>query len=324
MMSANRPIEIRQLPVPDDGMDLVSLLWHKGSPWVEDLRRRILGKVPGAADHFFVAFDGNRMVATAWYTVSRKDSKLGLLGHIYTRPEYRRQGISARLVKAGMAHFHDHGGVIVQLFTSTPYTVPFYERLGYENVYANQAYHETDWYMRYPADSQDVLRSWFSSSPCRIRQLEGGDLPQYCLLYNLEHQSMLKDWAQSIGWGLEAEFAFINSLGRMSRGEGVCYVLENDRTIVGIASLMRLGFPHHAHVAATDFYVHPEFAAQTEDLVDVCLARCHELAAEFVYAMGVDENKRRALAGFGFQTKAVLPRHYKVGNQHFDCELLQR
>lgn len=323
VMAKNPPIEIRELAVPQDGMDLVALLWHKGPPWVEDIRRRIQGEVACAADHFFAAFCGGRMVATAWYTLSQEDPKLGLIGHIYTWPEHRRRGISTRLVQAAMADFRERGGVVMQLFTSTPYTVPLYERLGFENLYASRVYHETDWAMRYPAGCGDLVASWFRPSPCRIRPLVGGDLPQYCLLYNLEYESVLKDWAQSIGLGLEAEFAMLNSLEKMSKGEGVCLVLENEQTIVGIAGLVRASFPHHSHVAAVDFYVHPAFASKTAELVGACLARREEVGAEIVYAMRVDEPKRGVFERLGFRTKAVLPRHYKVRDRYFDGELFE-
>ena len=320
-MAANRWIDIRQLTVPHAGMDLVSLVWHKGSPWVEDIFRRSQGQFPDADDRFFVALDDGRMVAVAWYSTWKKNPELGLIGHIYTQAAYRKQGISARLVEAAMADFRDRGGIVMQLFSSTPYTIPFYERLGFENLYANQAYHETDWYMRYPLDSVQQIADWYAGPPREIRPLSDGDLPPYCLLYNSEHDSVLKDWAQSIGLGLEAEFAFINSTAKISKDEGVCYVLENDRTIVGIASLMRQDFPHHSHVASLDLYVHPEFTSESQRLVDACLACRGRIGAEIIYAMGVDQSKRKLLAGLGFRTKAVLPRHYKVGTQYFDCEL---
>ncbi len=321
-MAVNPGIDIQQLAVPQAGTDLISLVWHKGSPWVEDIFRRSQGQFPDADDHFFVASDDGRMVAVAWYSRSKKDPKLGLIGHIYTQPDYRKQGISTQLVEAAMADFRDRGGVVMQLFSSTPYTIPFYERLGFENLYANQAYHETDWYMRYPSDSLHQIADWYAQSPHAIRPLSDGDLPQYSLLYNLEHDSVLKDWAQSIGLGLEAEFAFINSMAKISKGEGVCFVLENEQTIVGIASLMRQDFPHHSHVASLDLYVHSEFISDSQQLVDACLASRDSVGAEIIYAMSVDESKRSLLGGLGFRTKAVLPRHYKVGTQYFDCELL--
>jgi GNAT superfamily N-acetyltransferase len=323
-MAIDPSIEIRKLTAPRDELELVSLLWHKGSPWVEGIVRRIRGSVPAADDRFWAAFHRDQIVATAWYTTSRKTPQMGLIGHIYTRPEYRRQGISTELVRAALADFRTRGGSVMQLFSSTPYTIPLYKRFGFENVYAGRSYHETDWYMRYPADARRQIDAWYAE-PCReIRPLDEGDLPSYCLLYNHEHRSVLKDWAQSIGLGLEAEFAFINSSAKMATGQGVCRVMDNGRTIVGLASLMRCDFPHHAHVAAFDVYVHPAHATVAAPLIDACLACREDLGAEFIDALTLTPEKRDELARFGFRTQAVLPRHYRVGRQYFDCEWLVR
>lgn len=322
-MGKAHQIEIRTLTPPQEGTELLTLLWHKGSPWVDDIRRRIRGEYADSRDRFFVAYAAAEPIAHVWYTVSATDGRLGLLGHVYTRPDYRRRGISSRLMEAAMADFLDRGGVVMQLYTSTPYTVPFYEKLGYENLYSNQALHETDWYMRYPVGAQATLNDWFAPGRCHIRPIAPGDLPKYCLLYNLEYSTRLKDWAQEIGLGLEAEFAFINSIDRQARGKGVCRVLEGGETIVGIASLTKSGFAHQSHVAAIDCYVHPEFQGKTKELIDACLSHRDELEAEIVYAMGVDEGKKRTLAGLGFPRKAVLRGHYRIKDQRFDCELYQ-
>lgn len=320
-MQQDPRIEIRKLTAPLEDTGLLTLLRHKGSPWIEEIRNRIEGKYAESVDRFLVALAGDRLVAHVWYTVSAADARLGLLGHVFTRPDYRRRGISTRLMQAAMADFLDRGGVMMQLFTSTPHTVPFYEKLGYENLCGSQVLHETDWSMRYPVDSQAVLKQWFAPSRCRLRRITSGDLPPYCLLYNLEFRSRLKDWAQGVGSGLEAEFTFLRSWGKISRGEGVCCVLENGETIVGIGSLIRNDFAHQSHLAAIDCYVHPAFASKTRELIDACLGCREELGVEIVYAMGVDEGKRRTFHGLGFQPLAVLPGHYRIEDQDFDCEL---
>jgi ribosomal protein S18 acetylase RimI-like enzyme len=270
-----------------------------------------------------VAQDENRLVAVAWYCTARRDPKLGLIGHIYTQIDYRKRGISRRLVEAAMADFRDRGGLVMQLFSSTPYTIPFYERIGFENLYANQVYHTTDWYMRHPVDSWCQIADWYAGPTHPIRPLSDGDLPHYCLLTNLEHEMLLKDRAQSIGLGLEAEFAFIRSMTRISKGEGCCFVLENDHTIVGMASLTQHDFPHHAHVAVFDLYLHPQYRSSSRELADACLACRDSLGTEIVYALVVDESKHCLLTELGFRWKARLPEHYKIGTTHFDCELME-
>jgi N-acetylglutamate synthase-like GNAT family acetyltransferase len=211
----------------------------------------------------------------------------------------------------------------MQLFSSTPYTIPFYERIGFENLYANRVYHETDWYMRYPVGSLRQIEAWCAGPAHPIRPLSDGDLPHYCLLYNLEHKTLLKDRAQLIGMGLEAEFAFINAMTRISQGKGRCFVLENKHAIVGIASLMQHDFPHQAHVALFDLYMHPQYRSSSRELLDACLACRDTLGTEIIYALAVDDAKRSLLAKLGFRSRTRLSKHYKVGTTHFDCELME-
>ncbi len=320
-MATDSPIDIRQLAMPHTGMDLVSLVWDKGSPWVEDIYRRSRGEYGDSADHFFVALADGQMVAIAWYCTATSNPKLGLIGHIYTSPPFRGRGISRRLIDAAMSDFRDGGGEVIQLFSSTPYTIPFYERLGFENLYANRGYHDTDWYMRYPKGSRREIDGWFACAATEIQPLSAGDLSGYCLLYNLEHDSVSKDWAQSIGLGMEAEFTFIHSMAKVSRGEAVCCILKTESAIVGIASLVRQDFPHQSHIANLDLYVHPNFLADAQRLVDACLDQRERVGAEIVYALGVDPPKREMLGRLGFCSRVLLTRHYKVASRYFDSEL---
>jgi len=320
-MEERSPIRIAALDLPVDDRDLLALVWHKGSPWVEDIHRRLQGKYAGSHDRFFVAYDGLSPVALAWYTVSEAEPRLGLLGHVYTRPEHRRRGLSTRLMETAMAEFARQGGVAVQLFTYNPETLEFYERLGFETLYASRVMHATDWYLRSPAGSRALIDTWFGPRACRVRPLAAGDLPQYCLLYNLEYRTRLKDRAQEIGLGLEAELAFIHCLEKTGQGKAACSVLDNGRTIVGIGSLVACGFPHQGHVGLVDYYTHPDFSACAGQVTEAALAEKQRMGLEIVYALCVDEEKRRTFTALGFQHLARLPGHYRVGEELVDADL---
>ncbi len=323
-MQPRSPIRIVPLDLPVDDRDLLALVWHKGSPWVEDIHRRLQGECAGSRDRFFVGYDGSRPVAMVWYTVSETEPRLALLGHVYTRPEHRRRGLATRLMETAMAEFARQGGVVVQLFTYNPETLPFYERLGFETLYASRAMHATDWYLRRPAGSTVLIDTWFAPRACRVRPLAAGDLPQYCLLYNLEHRTRLKDRAQEIGLGLEAELAFIHSLERSCQGRAACCVLDNGRTIVGIGSLAACGFPHQSHVGLVDYYTHPDFSESGGQLAESALAERRALGLEIVYALCVDDEKRQTFAALGFEHLARLPGHYRVGEELVAADLYRR
>ena len=326
IMKSPTEIDIRELVAPIETTlagELVALLEHKGPPWIDDIRRRVDGCVPGADDHYYVAKDGRHMIAHAWYTVAETDPRLGLVGHIYTHPDYRRRGIAAHLLDIVMSDFLARGGEIMQLFTSTPFSIAFYEQLGFENVFASPVYHDADWYMRYPLHGGNLLSEWFHTAAVSMRHLRPGDLPQFCLLYNCEHRRVLKDRAQRVGLGLEAELAFIEAHLALAQGQGACCVLDNGETIVGIASLMRDTFPYQSHIAIFDFYVHEAFSTSVPALVEACLTSRQNIGAEVVYAVGIDDEKRSTLAEVGFSSTGMFVDHYRVGQDRFDCELFR-
>ena len=302
--------------------ELVTFLQHKGPPWVDDIRLRICGSLAGAEDHYFLAMAQDRLVGHVWYCVSQKDPRLGLIGHVYTVPDMRRQGISRQLLTAAIAEFRDRGGSMMQLFTSTPFSIPLYEQLGFENLFTQTVYHDQDWYMRCPAGSDEQLQIWLEAEHVSLRQLSPGDLPQYCLLYNAQHDVMLKDRAQQIGFGLEAELAFIDVLQSIQQNRAECSVLDNGQTIVGAASLSATVFPHQSHVGLFDIYTCSQARLHARLLADHCLQMRQELGIQQIYAMCIDPSKRELLLQLGFSSRTVLPDHYRIGQQFHDCELL--
>ncbi len=302
---------------------MLALLSHKGSPWIDDIRRRAEGSYRESVDRYFVARSQAGLVGHVWYTAAAGRPRVGLLGHVYTRPECRRQGIARALMQSATADFTDSGGAVLLLFTSTPETLPLYEQLGFQQLYSQPVLHEMDWAMRHPAGSQSVVSELFAASAVRLRRLTAGDLAMYCLLYNLEYQTRLKDWAQSIGTGLESEWTFITLMERISRGQAVCWVAENEQTIVGIASMVRCGFAHQSHLAAIDCYTHSAFASAGQRLVEACLAGRGALGVEIVYALAADESKRSQFSGLAFAERAHLPGHYKIDGRRHDCWLFE-
>jgi len=212
---------------------------------------------------------------------------------------------------------------VMQLFTYNSDTLAFYKRLGFEVIRGGRAAHGGDWYLRSPAGAQEQVEAWFSGGQCRLRPLAPDDLPRYCLLYNAEYRTALKDRAQGIGTGLEAEMAFIRALDQAGRGRAAFLALDNGQTLVGMSSLVACDFPHQAHVGMVDYYLHPRFAAEAGDLIQAALAQRSGLGIEFVYALVADDEKRRTLLATGFHHRARLGGHYRVDDRRLDCDLLQ-
>jgi hypothetical protein len=244
------------------------------------------------------------------------------LGHVFTRPDYRRRGICLRLLGEAMAQFACDGGQVLQLFTDNADTLGLYRQFGFEIVGSSPARHGPYWAMRSPADPR-ALAALFSAEECRLRGLAADDLPRYCLLYNLGDETILKDRAQGIGLGREAEFTFLRAMETLRREQGTFCVLDNGQTIVGIASLVASSFEPQSHVGLLDYYVLPQFAARTGELIAAALGHRESLGLEYVHAMCVDEAKRRMLAGLGFRQRSRLADHYHVGETRMDCVWLE-
>jgi len=321
------PIDIQLLcpPLsPADCMELVTFLWHKGDPWVRDIHRRLAGGMPGARDFYFIARRAGELVGHVWYTTREDAPDLGLIGHVYTAPAHRRRGISARLVDAAMAEFRQRGGRVMQLFTSTRYTLDFYQRFGFENLYSNQAYHETDWYMCAPSGAHAELTRTLAAARVTVRPISFGTLPQYCFLYNLEHDTLSKDRAQPVGLGLDAELSFIHMHDKLVARQAAAYALGDDHLLAGVATLCQLDFPHQSHVGIVDAYTDPRFRDHVPQLIEACLGRRAELGIEFVYALAVDTYKRRQFEQLGFRSGATLSRHFRVGADVHDVWVYRR
>ena len=319
-------LEIRHEMAPlDEGLagDVVGFLEHKGTPWIDDIHQRVQGNLMGAEDHYLVAFDRDLLAGHVWYCVAQSDPRLGIVGHVFIHPERRRRGIARALLASALSEFRARGGVIMQLFTSTPPSIPLYEQLGFENLFGQSSYHDQDWYMRYPVGSDECVAQWLTATPVTCRELQPEDLPRYCLLYNVERDLTLKDRAQQIGFGLEAELAFINAWQAIRQGRAACSVLDNGPTIVGAASLVAMEFPHQSHVGLFDFYVSSKASSYIPELVDHCLKTRHELGISKVFAMTVDPAKRSAMERIGFTWRAHLPGHYRVGREEHDGDLLE-
>jgi GNAT superfamily N-acetyltransferase len=326
-MNDGRSLEFHDLSAPlapARQEQVLALLGHKGTPWIEDIQCRLAGSRPEARDHFFAASCGQQLVAHVWYTVSASDGRLGLLGHVFTRPEFRRRGIAAGLLRRALDCFHDQGGEIMQLFTSTPETVGLYERLGFENLAeCRGTFHDRDWYFRFPVESGTAVHRWMAAGECSVQTLTAGDLPAYCLLHNLEHQTVLKNWALGIAGGMDAEYAFIRTLDQLRRGRAVCATLKTSRAMAGVMALVMEDFAVQSHIARCDLYVVPGHVQQVDALWEICRSQAVRRGVETIVALVADSAKVDLYRRLGFQAQTTLRGHVKHGERRLDGQLLE-
>ena len=94
-------IEFRQVvyigPITDDNLrtELMQFLGHKGEPWMTDIQKRL--NEPG--NLFCVTMYLEKVVAHVWIGYDPKaSSPIGLLGHVFTHPDFRGKGLATKLI----------------------------------------------------------------------------------------------------------------------------------------------------------------------------------------------------------------------------------
>ncbi|HAZ63925.1 MAG TPA: hypothetical protein DCZ72_10005 [Armatimonadetes bacterium] len=125
-------------PEPADVPGLVDLLGHKGDSWREHVTRAVAGELEGLETRFYLALDGGRAVSNIMLV---EFGGVGILGHVFTRPEHRRQGLCEALFGVLKPEFVARGGRRLLLHTgydSAPYHI--YLRQGWVDVTAGSGF----------------------------------------------------------------------------------------------------------------------------------------------------------------------------------------
>lgn len=116
-------------PAPNHWAALEDLVGHKGEPWLRDIRTRCVDGVAGAEDAFAVVSDGGHFLAVSCIN---KRLDVGILGHVFTRPECRRRGYARRLMDTLLSWFEMTGGKWLYLGTTAELDESLYRKFDFE------------------------------------------------------------------------------------------------------------------------------------------------------------------------------------------------
>src|SRR5438270_825842 len=97
-------LELGLVTVPDALLSpsVKDLLAHKGPDWQKHISAALAGETGALETRFYVGIVDGRPAANVM-TVERFG--IGILGHVYTRPEFRRMGICRAVITHQMDHF---------------------------------------------------------------------------------------------------------------------------------------------------------------------------------------------------------------------------
>ena len=128
-------------PQEPDTLEVRSLLGHKGGVWEYHIDRALSGELEGLETRFYLAVvDGlavSNVMTVEW-------GGAGILGHVFTRPEWRRRGLCDALFGVLQPHFVARGGR--RLLLGTEYDSPayhIYQRHGWRPILERRGF--MDW-----------------------------------------------------------------------------------------------------------------------------------------------------------------------------------
>lgn len=289
-----------------------ALLAHKSPLWQNHLEAALAGKADALETRFYLALAGRTPVANIM-TVEYRG--VGILGHVYTRPEHRRKGICTQLMARQMEHFRSRGGQCLVLgtgFETPPYRI--YESFGFRSLRGG--------FMRYDAvDPAQFEARWFARGSAEIVPGRWEHWATAAILGATPDGTLLR----SARWNvfrvglLEHPYLAALSESRSGKGAAVRVLQTTTGAAVGVASVQAHGL--WPGVWVVDAFTHPNFADRRRNLIEalplppgLCLA--HTLPDDVA-----------AIAGWeaaGFRRAGVTPGLLRVDGETSDVETLVR
>ena len=134
--------------------DVRELLVHKREHVHWHIARAIAGPLDALETRFYLGVMKGRAVGNV---MTVEHGGIGILGHVFTRPDQRRKGIASRIMAALMEDFRARGGRALTLgtgFESPPYWI--YHSYGFRSSAPGTG---AMWYWRQPEQAEDLWQA---------------------------------------------------------------------------------------------------------------------------------------------------------------------
>ncbi|MBI2297890.1 MAG: GNAT family N-acetyltransferase [Armatimonadetes bacterium] len=152
-------IGLIRCPDPGDPMHVRELLAHKGGDWNWHIDRALAEELDGLETRYYVAVIDGQAVSNVMLCES---AGVGILGHVFTRPEHRRKHLCQSIFDHLMPEFRARGGLRLALGTgydSHPFWI--YHRNGFRAVMPNSGM------MTYEA-VDGWAEQWYAPGPATV------------------------------------------------------------------------------------------------------------------------------------------------------------
>ncbi|MGQ9732136.1 MAG: GNAT family N-acetyltransferase [Candidatus Zipacnadales bacterium] len=299
-------MNILRVTCPDEEFRerILAFLAHKGAEWQVPMRENLRAELEGLRQHFYIGVIGEEIVGNA-SSIEALDRPVGLLQHVFTPPERRRQGICSQIIHTYVHDFDARGGRAAYLHTD--YNSPAY------HIYKSAGfvgYLNTGTMERFP--DRNFHEDFWAARPVIVRNTKWSDWALLEALFGTVEGWYLRSiafrqWGRS---GYEEEYV------RLRKGleEGqVCEakVLEAENgAIVGLATISRNQL-FKGDTWLLDFFLHPHFVEQGGVLLS---ALNLELDTKIqCYTESSQPQKDALLKAAGFTLEATFPNQVRKG-----------
>ncbi len=200
-------------PAPARWPALADLYRHKGQPWLADIEARVSRGVLGAQDAFAIIPDGGHVLAGAALS---KRGPIGVLGHVYTRPEHRRRGFARNVVETLLTWFDMVGGRWLYLGTTAELDASLYAKFGFTPLHrvAWTPFDRITMQRVRPGTPPDPLAD--ATGTVRVRPLTRADWPTMVAL--LQHRPGPDPRLPIAESAVSAELFTLDLIGHQERG----------------------------------------------------------------------------------------------------------
>ncbi|MFW6161471.1 MAG: GNAT family N-acetyltransferase [Planctomycetota bacterium] len=248
--------------VPPDrtyGPAIRRFLDHKGQPWLTHIDRANRGEVDALQTTYFIGLLRRRIVGNVMIV---GDGRAGILGHVFTHPDYRRQGVCMRLMAAAVDAFHRSDALVLTLGTgydSPPYHI--YASFGFRGVEPGNGHMVLE-------SQPGALDQYFAAAAVRVAEVRWEHWAGLSLLFMSPAVDALRSYAYGIHGPVGFEGGFLRFQVDRERFDARARVLvTKDGSVVGAALCQRDDRWPEA-VYALDLVAHSDFHQHLDRLLD--------------------------------------------------------
>jgi GNAT superfamily N-acetyltransferase len=219
-------------PAPQRWHALEGLLGHKGPLWLQDVEQRFAKGIKRAQDAFAVIPDGGHFIANVCIN---KCGDVGVLGHVFVRPEHRGRGHVRRLMGTAITWFEMTGGRRLVLGTTADLAEGLFAKFGFEVIHRVAKEPHDGVMMRRVSGKASETVAENEAAPLRVGDVTRREWPLVVALLQCEPGADPR--ASLAESAVGAELIGLDLLSQQDRG--TCRLLgayRGDR-LVGIASI---------------------------------------------------------------------------------------